>query len=199
MFFVDLEPAANNKEIYKLKHIGNAIVFVEPPRRTSDFVQCHRCQEFGHTKTYCKKPFRCVKCGLDHATSACSKPNDTPPRCINCLGNHAASYKGCKVYQELVQKKSLNRHSFQKRNDSNTYTINNEQFPHLNNPNNGNTNHTNSSQTNSNVLYSNVLKNSSKSEDQNIMKKIEAMLAKQIELTTNLMNMMSLIMTKLCN
>lgn len=70
MFFVDLEPQTNNKDLYALKHINNAIVKVEPPKeKKNDLVQCYRCQQFGHTKSYCSKPYQCVKCGLDHPTA----------------------------------------------------------------------------------------------------------------------------------
>jgi hypothetical protein len=38
---------------------------IELPRREKeqyDTVQCMRCQQYGHTKYYCNKPFICVKC-----------------------------------------------------------------------------------------------------------------------------------------
>lgn len=108
LFFVDLDPNPNNKEIFNLKYISNAIVSVEPPKKIDDLVQCHRCQQFGHTKSYCKRPFKCVKCGLDHATPECTKTIQAPPKCVNCLQNHTANYKGCAIYQQLIQQKRNN-------------------------------------------------------------------------------------------
>ena len=64
MFFVDLEPKGNNKEIYNLTHINNPIVNIE--RKTNNIPQCHRCQQYGHTKYYYHKPYKCAKCGGNH-------------------------------------------------------------------------------------------------------------------------------------
>ena len=60
LFFVDLEPAANNKDIYNITALQNEIIQVEPPRvNKHNILQCMRCQQYGHTKTYCNKPFVC--------------------------------------------------------------------------------------------------------------------------------------------
>lgn len=186
MFFVDLDPNDNNKDIYNIRSIENAIITIEPPKRFDDLVQCFRCQEFGHTKSYCRKPFRCVKCGLGHATTECTKPANAPPKCLHCLSNHTASYKGCSIYQKLVNKKG------------NTSNINNyERF--YNNSNNINP-HQNSNENRSHPnawTYSQALKGDQLAETK-ILDKIEATLQKQIELTTTLLNMMSLLMSKLC-
>lgn len=73
MFFVDVDPQENNKEIYAITSFDNANFIIEAPKKFNDIVQCHRCQDFGHTKTYCRRTFRCVKCGLDHPTAECKK------------------------------------------------------------------------------------------------------------------------------
>jgi len=62
MFFADLEPKANNKEIYKLQYLQNTKIRVEATRIKNTIIQC-TCQDYGHSKTYCRKPFNCVKCG----------------------------------------------------------------------------------------------------------------------------------------
>lgn len=85
MFYVDLEPDINNKSIYDIKYLNNAAVTIEPPKKTNDIVQCHRCQEFGHTKTYCRKQVNCVKCGLGHLTTECTKDINTPPNVLTVL------------------------------------------------------------------------------------------------------------------
>jgi len=33
LFFVDLEPSDNNKDIYKLNQLQNSVIRIEPPRR----------------------------------------------------------------------------------------------------------------------------------------------------------------------
>ena len=78
MFFVDLEPEVNNKEIYKLEFLQNTLIRVEAPRIKNSVIQCTRCQDYGHSKTYCRKPFNCVKCGQPHNSQACTKPKDIP-------------------------------------------------------------------------------------------------------------------------
>lgn len=106
MFFIDLEPKANNKAIYKIEYLLNARVHFEPPnKRRPDIVQCKRCQRYGHSQKYCTRKFRCVKCGDDHDTRTCIKPKETSAKCALCDGDHPASYKGCIVYREITRRK----------------------------------------------------------------------------------------------
>uniref|UniRef100_W8C1S6 Nucleic-acid-binding protein from transposon X-element n=1 Tax=Ceratitis capitata TaxID=7213 RepID=W8C1S6_CERCA len=192
MFFVDLEPNANNKDIYELKHLNNAIIKVEPPRQTNDIVQCYRCQEFGHTKTYCKKPYKCVKCNSMHPTTLCTKPSDTLPTCVHCLQNHTANYKGCSVYQQLVRNKPVltNIRKEKKNIEQQNFNSLSNGLSQLNYANNETINSAEQS-------YSNVLKGTVRNE-QNTMKKIELLLEKQLELTNTLLNTLSLLINKLC-
>lgn len=115
LFYVDLEPAPNNKEIYNIEFIQNARVQFEAPHTKRIVPQCKKCQRYGHTKTYCFRPFRCVKCGEDHDSAQCLQqaknvlPNGTnglsAMKCALCSGDHPASYKGCVVYQEIRKMK----------------------------------------------------------------------------------------------
>jgi hypothetical protein len=73
LFFVDLEPATNNKEIYKLARLQNKTTATEPPRKAKGIPQCMQCQRYGHTRSYCNKPYVCVKCGGSHTTQSCKK------------------------------------------------------------------------------------------------------------------------------
>jgi hypothetical protein len=41
LFFVDLEPAGNNKEIYTINWLQNKAAAIEPPRRNKGLPQCH--------------------------------------------------------------------------------------------------------------------------------------------------------------
>ena len=108
LFFVDLEPAENNKDIYKIRQVLNSIVQIEPPKKSKNIVQCLRCQQYGHTKTYCNRPYKCVKCGGPHSTASCSKRPDVPATCALCGGPHPANYKGCDHYTRLYKNNAFN-------------------------------------------------------------------------------------------
>lgn len=195
IFSVELEPNSNNKQIYDLKHINNAIVTVEPPKKVKEIVQCYRCQMFGHTKTYCNREFKCVKCGLDHLSTECTKDVNSPPQCANCMLNHTSSYKGCKVYQHLLQKKTQNYVRPLKTAAARNVSIPAMERTHIE--------HSNPfvEDINNAPSYAQVLRGELPQQNQNnsLMIRIEQLLNKQLELTNNLMNMMTLIVTKLCN
>lgn len=108
LFFIDLEPQSNNKEIFNINRLLNSVVKFEPPHMKKEIVQCKRCQRYEHTKAYCTYPFRCVKCGKNHESKLCPKEKETPPTCAQCDGNHPANYKGCIVYQEILKRKGIN-------------------------------------------------------------------------------------------
>lgn len=108
LFFVDLEPQDNNSKIYDFEFLLNTKVKIEPPRIKKGIIQCTRCQDYGHSKTYCRKAFVCVKCGKSHDTKLCKKSNLTPATCALCTGNHPANYRGCMVYRDLVNARNRN-------------------------------------------------------------------------------------------
>lgn len=106
IFRVELEPndikLKKNEvhPIYNIKYLLHRRIVVEEPYKRSGPVQCQNCQEYGHTRSYCKLPPVCVICGELHSTAKCSRPkSDTSLRkCSNCGGNHTANYRGCPVY-----------------------------------------------------------------------------------------------------
>lgn len=104
VFFVDLEPTITNKDVFQIEFLLNSKIVFEPPRKSNDIVQCKKCQRYGHTKTYCWYPSRCVKCSLNHDTRECNKPLNNPPKCVLCNGDHPSNYKGCSVYSEIKAK-----------------------------------------------------------------------------------------------
>lgn len=111
MFFIDIEKKSNNKEILDIKFLLHASVEIEMPYAKKEIIQCQRCQRYGHSKTYCRHPFRCVKCAMDHPTNLCPKSeNRTPAKCVLCAGAHPANYRGCAVYKEIqLRKYPVNR------------------------------------------------------------------------------------------
>lgn len=103
LFFVDLEPQDNNKDIYQLKKLSHQIIKVEPPKKTKGVPQCKNCQLFGHTLNYCHKSPNCVKCGEKHRSIDCTKSKKTKSKCANCGENHTANWKGCAAYKKAVE------------------------------------------------------------------------------------------------
>lgn len=105
MFYIDITPKENNKHVYNLDKLGNNIIKCEPPHTKRIIPQCTRCQAYGHTKTYCRKISRCVKCSGQHETKECTrKTRDDKVKCVNCGGDHPANYRGCLVHKQLQQK-----------------------------------------------------------------------------------------------
>jgi hypothetical protein len=52
LFFVDLDPRNNNREIYQLQFLQHCKIRVEPPRHRRVIAQCARCQTYGHTEEW---------------------------------------------------------------------------------------------------------------------------------------------------
>lgn len=105
LFFIELQQKENNKDIYKIKSLSNTIITFEQPYKKRDIAQCTRCQAYGHTKNYCFRGPRCVKCAEKHLTTDCPRQQKfNEVKCYNCGGNHPASYKGCEVRKQIQQK-----------------------------------------------------------------------------------------------
>lgn len=105
-WFVNLEPSPNNGQIKQLKYIYHTSVTIEDPIRKREIPQCKRCQQYGHTKNNCLRPYRCVKCAESHNTIDCPKGDrSTPAKCALCLEDHPANYKGCRVFLEIQSRK----------------------------------------------------------------------------------------------
>lgn len=101
MFEVEIDaknyPQVEN--VLGITKIGNQEVSIERQAIRTDPVQCHRCQAFGHSKNYCRRPFVCLKCAGHHPTVECKKDKNSPGLCANCGSQHIASYKGCPTYK----------------------------------------------------------------------------------------------------
>lgn len=107
LFFIDIKRNDNNNEIFKIKKFLNSVVIFEEPHKKRQLVQCKRCQCYGHTRNQCTRPFRCVKCAGNHDYRSCLKHKEDgkPATCVLCKGNHPANYKGCTVYQEILNRR----------------------------------------------------------------------------------------------
>lgn len=112
LFFVDLDPAPENPNIFKLTSLCYTKIKVEEPHSRKDLPQCHRCQDYGHTKTYCNRDPRCVRCGKCHLSELCEKPRDTPASCALCGEAHPANYKGCIKHKTLLRSRNSKLKNF---------------------------------------------------------------------------------------
>lgn len=101
-FAVHLHTPNNSKEIYSVDKLGNQKIIIEPQR--PQLPQFQRCQKFGHSKNQCSSPYVCVKCAGKHPTNDWKKSMNEDPKCANCSGAHAASYRGCSAYQAALSK-----------------------------------------------------------------------------------------------
>lgn len=106
MFFVDITKQTYNEKIFDIKGLFYTQVIIEEPRKKRMIPQCIRCQQYGHTKTYCNHTPRCVRCGQTHESTLCPKSRETPPKCANCLGEHPANYRGCQTLKDLRKLRS---------------------------------------------------------------------------------------------
>jgi hypothetical protein len=52
MFFIDLQPAANNKDIFNVEFLQRCKIRFEPPKHTRDIAQCANCQRYGIQKIF---------------------------------------------------------------------------------------------------------------------------------------------------
>ncbi|KAJ4425639.1 hypothetical protein ANN_27835 [Periplaneta americana] len=121
LFFLDLKPNVHNDNIYDLNRLYYAVIKVDPPKPKRHIIQCMKCQEYGHSKNYCNKRARCVKCDGIHPTSNCNKPHNVPPACVNCKGQHTASYRGCPEHLKL--QKATSSFVYKRKVDVNSFPV----------------------------------------------------------------------------
>lgn len=191
LFFLDLKPNLNNYKVYEVTRLYGAVVKIEPPKPKRVVIQCTKCQAYGHSKNYCHKTPRCVKCDQHHETSKCIKDPRTPPICVNCKGQHTANYKGCPVHKNLQ--------------NASRYT------PKSNNNNNISSNRNGSEQTQpeakasnnprytTNVSYAHAVNPNNNSEDSMIgklMDKIDSLLSLFAPLMNTLQQVLSCLMNR---
>lgn len=103
LFFVNIRPNIKNKDVYDIKYLLQCKVQIEAPKKSSTIPQCTNCQQLGHTKNFCNREPKCVKCAKDHHYQQCPLPASEKPTCVLCgKEGHPASYKGCETYQKKI-------------------------------------------------------------------------------------------------
>jgi hypothetical protein len=85
LFFVDLESADNNKDIYNITVLQNKIIYIEPPTVNKKHVpQCVRCRQYGHTKTNVINP-TCASNAECPTTASIASSERTRRRNVPCV------------------------------------------------------------------------------------------------------------------
>jgi hypothetical protein len=59
-------------------------------------LRCDKCQQFGHSKVFCKKEIVCSRCSEGHSYAEC--PDKTNLKCANCGQGHSSAYRDCPLY-----------------------------------------------------------------------------------------------------
>lgn len=94
MFIVNFDQGTKIAELMKsVKYVCHQSVTWQQFIKKDKGTQCRKCQRFGHAATNCGLEYRCVKCTHRHAPGDCPLEDDQPATCVNCNGNHPASYK----------------------------------------------------------------------------------------------------------
>lgn len=132
MFFVDINKATYNEKIFEITKIFHTCITIEEPRKKKHIPQCLRCQQYGHTRSYCNYAPRCVRCGQSHDSSSCTKNRNTPANCANCQGEHPANYRGCQTLKDLRAQK--NKRNKVPQRAVTPPPVNPKEFPHLPQP-----------------------------------------------------------------
>lgn len=152
MFIVNFQQGTKIAEIMKsIKYVCNQSVSWQQFIKKDMGTQCRKCQRFGHSATNCGLEYRCVKCIHRHSPGDCPLEDDQPAVCVNCNGNHPASYKKCSAYTKYTEKLS----KFQKKagNKIHTKNTNNVDFSR------------NDAKVRINQTYSQALKSQNQSEN----------------------------------
>ena len=91
---------------HNFRNIDNIIVKWENIKKANKRpTQCFNCQRWGHSSQNCGYKFRCVKCTEVHAPGQCKRTSrEGDAKCINCSGNHAASYRLCPSFVSYAKR-----------------------------------------------------------------------------------------------
>lgn len=150
LYIVQFVQNTDMSKVYNIKTINYQRVNWENLKKSSEIMQCKNCQRLGHAATNCKLDYRCVKCQTQHKPGECSIKNkieDTNIFCVNCNDKgHPASYKGCPVYQQAIEKL---RKKIQEKREKSFPTTKNQNL-NINNP---------PSNVRSNITYADTVKN----------------------------------------
>lgn len=99
---------SNVEALMNLKYLLHTVVhfrkYVQPRNGP---IQCTKCYLHGHGERNCHLSIRCPNCGDEHELESCQLSLDTP-KCCNCGGTHAASFKLCQSRTDFIKMKQRN-------------------------------------------------------------------------------------------
>lgn len=84
LFWIELDPSAQNPDIYNLNNLLRVCVKVKLAKRCTDLPHCRNCQRPGHITHYCLHALRCIRCREGHSSTRCTLERTTPCKCANC-------------------------------------------------------------------------------------------------------------------
>lgn len=106
---------ANDKDLITMKKLTNiyhhTVTWEKELKR--GLTQCYNCQSFGHISKNCGKHHKCVKCMESHEPGKClvkiipgesAENRTTKAMCVNCGGDHPASFRGCPEAIKLLNR-----------------------------------------------------------------------------------------------
>lgn len=97
-------------KVLEISNIQHLRIHWERYVRRTNYAQCFRCQQLGHTKSYCGNEPKCVKCAQNHETQDCpDKEKQNAPKCANCKGQHTANYSQCPQLLKYLEIKNAAR------------------------------------------------------------------------------------------
>lgn len=110
LFMLTFDHSEDIQKIFSIAYIVNTKVKIEAIKKPRNQVpQCKRCQRFEHTKAFCQREARCVRCAGCHLTTDCTQDKNVPPKCSNCNEAHPANYRGCVVAKELQKRRAAKK------------------------------------------------------------------------------------------
>lgn len=110
MFLIITDQSVTIKTLQSnIKYLYNTRVDSQLHYNTKLIIQCHRCQQWGHTTANYRASPRCLKCAQGHWTRDCTtflerlETNLPNLKCANCNQNYPANSTECKEYLRKIE------------------------------------------------------------------------------------------------
>ena len=106
LYMLTFEHSEDINKIFAIRYLNHMKVKIEAIRTNKLIAQCKKCQRYGHTQKFCNHSPTCVRCAGNHLTADCTKPRNTPAKCVNCNEAHPANYRGYTIAKELQKRRN---------------------------------------------------------------------------------------------
>lgn len=127
LWLIQLGPGSDSKQLLLQKYLLHQNVIFEPKMKNG-IAQCKNCQLYGHSSRNCNHKYRCVKCTEKHGRGECPRTlnpelvEQTPPKCVNCNGDHPANFRNCPYFEKINQYKQTRQQQQGHNNSPRTFT-----------------------------------------------------------------------------